>query len=170
MRKNLPFRAWVYFRQGWVTYFAFIFAAINTLTVTYYLAIEKIPSLNLIFPSFINYILIMSIIGIPILVLVGYIHFKRVPAFKAEQEINVEANPWMYKLLPGYIGEVLYPSLIMILNLLTKLTQDEQKLTEEELKTIKELRKKYDILFKGGYIGDYKRLKDKTSINDLEKD
>jgi len=160
MRNNLPFRAWFYFRQGWGTYFAFIFAAINTLTVTYYLAIEKIPSLNLIFPSFTNYILIIGIIGIPILILVGYIHFKRVPAFKSEQEISVEANPWFYKLLPGYTTEVFYPSLIMILNLLTKLTEDKQKLTEEELKTIKELRKKYDILFKGGYIGDYKRLQD----------
>ena len=43
MKSNLAFRAWFYFRQGWSTYFAFIFAAINTLTVTYYLAIEKIP-------------------------------------------------------------------------------------------------------------------------------
>ena len=34
--RNSGFRAWFYFRNGWSLYFAFIFAAINTLTVTYY--------------------------------------------------------------------------------------------------------------------------------------
>ena len=46
MAKNLGFRGWFYFRTGWSTYFAFIFAAINTLTVTYYLAIEQAPILR----------------------------------------------------------------------------------------------------------------------------
>ena len=40
------FRAWYYFRMGWGYYFAFLFAAINTLTVTYFLAIEEYPFLN----------------------------------------------------------------------------------------------------------------------------
>ena len=52
MKQNIGFRAWFYFRQGWATYFAFIFAAINTLTVTYYLAIENYPFLNNIFPPY----------------------------------------------------------------------------------------------------------------------
>ena len=51
-KKNLSFRGWYYFRTGWSTYFAFILAAINTLTVTYFLAIENYPSLKLVFPSF----------------------------------------------------------------------------------------------------------------------
>ena len=51
-KKNLPFRAWYYFRQGWALYFAFVLSAINTLTVTYYLAIEKAPLLQNIIPSF----------------------------------------------------------------------------------------------------------------------
>ena len=81
MTKNsLGFRSWYYFRMGWGTYFAFIFAAINTLTVTYYLAIEKVPELTLIFPNFIQYILIITTIGIPVLVVVGYVHYKRTVA------------------------------------------------------------------------------------------
>ena len=51
------FRYWFYFRIGWSQYFAFIFAAINTLTVTYFLAIEKYPALQAIFPSFLQYVL-----------------------------------------------------------------------------------------------------------------
>ena len=65
--KNLGFRSWYYFRMGWSTYFAFIFAAINTLTVTYYLAIERVPVLVTIFPNFVQYVLIISCIGIPLL-------------------------------------------------------------------------------------------------------
>ena len=72
MKNSMSFRGWYYFRMGWATYFAFIFAAINTLTVTYYLAIEKYPVLTGIFPTFLQYVIIIAGIGIPILIIVGY--------------------------------------------------------------------------------------------------
>ena len=72
----MSFRGWYYFRMGWTTYFAFILAAINTLTVTYFLAIEKAPVLQEIFPTFVQYVLIVVSIGMPILIAVGYVHFK----------------------------------------------------------------------------------------------
>ena len=65
--RNRGFRAWFYFRNGWSLYFAFIFAAINTLTVTYYLAVEKYPDLNWIFPTFFHYIAIVVATGVPLL-------------------------------------------------------------------------------------------------------
>ena len=68
---NLGFRSWHYFRMGWATYFAFIFAAVNMLTVTYFLAIDNYPSLKAIFPSFEIYILIAVGIGIPLLTIIG---------------------------------------------------------------------------------------------------
>ena len=77
MGKYPGFRAWFYFRQGWSVYFAFIFAAINMLTVTYFLAIENYPALKAVFPSFGEYILITVIIGVPLLVSVGYAHYKK---------------------------------------------------------------------------------------------
>ena len=95
MSKNsVPFRAWYYFRMGWSTYFAFILAAINTLTVTYFLAIDNYPSLKLIFPSFEIYILIIVSIGIPVLITIGYAHFKRTQAFKSEIDVMIESNPY----------------------------------------------------------------------------
>lgn len=97
--KNLGFRGWFYFRQGWSNYFAFIFAAINTLTVTYYLAIEKYPSLELIFPNFLQYVLIISSIGIPLLTFVGYVHWKKSAARKAEVDIFYEVNPYLLRAL-----------------------------------------------------------------------
>ena len=99
MVKNTSFRAWYYFRMGWATYFAFIFAAINTLTVTYFLAIENYPSLQAVFPSFIHYTVIIILIGIPLLVLIGYIHFKRTPSYRSETAINFESNPFVRRTL-----------------------------------------------------------------------
>ena len=99
MGKNPGFRAWFYFRQGWSTYFAFIFAAVNTLTVTYYLAIENYPFLKTIFPSFEQYILIVVIIRIPLLVLVGYAHYKKTPSYRAEADVWVESNPYQARVV-----------------------------------------------------------------------
>ena len=98
MAKNLGFRSWYYFRTGWSTYFAFIFAAINTLTVTYFLAIENYPVLKEVFPTFTIYIIIIAGIGIPLLTFVGYVHFKRTPSYRSESAINYESNPFARRL------------------------------------------------------------------------
>ena len=69
MEKNLTFRGWFYFRTGWATYFAFIVVAVNALTVTFFLAIEKYPLLSVIFPTFFHYVVIVVGIGVPLLIL-----------------------------------------------------------------------------------------------------
>ena len=96
MKQRTGFRGWFYFRMGWSTYFAFILAAINTLTVTYFLAVDNYPSLKLLFPSFEQYIIIIIAIGLPLLILVGYAHFKsgRRGAFQSEVDILAENNPY----------------------------------------------------------------------------
>ena len=43
--KYLGFRGWFYLRQGWANYLTFVMASVNTLTVTYFLAIERYPFL-----------------------------------------------------------------------------------------------------------------------------
>jgi len=155
MKKNLAFRGWFYLRQGWAVYFAFIFTAINTLTVTYYLAIERVPSLNTIFPSFLSYVVIMGAIALPILISVGYVHFKKIPAYKSEAEIAVESNPYYYRLPPGFWREALVPLNLKISNMLVKIMNNE-KITKEELDEINEIHKKIEHLIAGGKVGDYK--------------
>ena len=91
---SLPFKLLYYFRGGWGLYFAFIFAAINTLTVTYFLAIENYPQLKAIFPSFEMYLLVMIAIGVPLLTIIGYVHYKRSPAYRSEAGITQETNPY----------------------------------------------------------------------------
>ena len=151
MQRNLAFRAWFYFRNGWGTYFAFIFSAINTLVVTYYLAIEEIPFLLEIFPSFGHYVTIIGLIGIPLLASVGYIHFKRLPAYASEVDISVEQNPYVFKLHPGWNKKVVFPMYGLLTTMLLKISQNE-KLTEDEISEIKKVLADIDHLSAGGWI------------------
>ena len=142
MSKNsVPFRAWYYFRMGWSTYFAFILAAINTLTVTYFLAIDNYPSLKLIFPSFEIYILIIVSIGIPILIVIGYAHFKRTQAFKSEIDVMIESNPYQRRNTVN--NEINFRVNLQLMKLLTKLVNDE-KLDTSESENLKKLIKTFE--------------------------
>ena len=98
-KNNLMFRAWYYFRQGWSIYFAFILAAMNTLTVTYFLAIDNYPSLKSVFPSFEQYVGIGVLIGVPLLITVGYAHYKKTEGFKSEVDVLIESNPYQRRIL-----------------------------------------------------------------------
>jgi hypothetical protein len=139
MDKNLGFRAWFYFRQGWSVYFAFIFAAINTLTVTYYLAIDKIPDLKILFPSFGHYVIILSSIAIPCLIVIGYFHYKKTNAYKSEADIHSESNPYMGRMVVN--SEMIIQLNIKLTSLMLKIANDE-KLTKEEIEKIKILQEK----------------------------
>ena len=99
MKERLPFRAWFYFRQGYGLYFAFILASINTLTLTYFLAIERYPVLSEIFPTFVHYVIILVSIGVPILITVGYLHYKRSAAYRSEAGIGYSTNPYVRRTL-----------------------------------------------------------------------
>lgn len=136
--KDVGFRAWFYFRNGWSIYFAFIFAAINTLTVTYYLAIERAPYLKDIFPSFLQYVLIVGGVGIPMLIIVGYAHWKRSAARKAEIDIGYETDPYKARTLVN--TEILLKMNMQLTMVLTKLLNN-IKLTEEELEQITKTQK-----------------------------
>ena len=119
--------------MGWSTYFAFIFAAINTLTVTYFLAIERYPELSAIFPSFPQYVLIITIIGIPVLILVGYVHYKRTLAFRSEVDVILESNPYQ---LRNVVNNTINVKLTLkMYEMILKLSQN-QKLTENEIEEL----------------------------------
>ena len=154
MAKPKGFRGWYYFRMGWSTYFAFIFAAVNTLTVTYYLAIEKIPALMSIFPTFAQYVLIVSGLGVPILVLIGYVHFKRSKAFQSEVEIMIESNPVSSRNIAN--TEMILEINLKLLDIL--LTSQNDKISDSELKEIRELHEKLSNFKKTRTIENHKDI------------
>ena len=166
MKGNLLFRAWFYFRNGWGTYFSFVFAAINTLVVTYYLAIEKYSYLNTLFPTFVHYVAVVVSIGVPLLVIVGYMHYKKSAAFQAEAEIGFETNPYFRRMLIN--TEIVIPLQLKLIELILKISKNE-KVTDKELEEIKKIQneltqhlnrqkseKKYNII----QPESYKKLQD----------
>ena len=136
MRQDIGFRSWFYFRTGWSMYFAFILSAMNTLTVTYYLAVEKVPTLVEIFPTFLHYVVVFVVIGFPLLVTTGYAHFKRTSARKAEVDISVETNPYMVRILVN--SEYILKLNLTLSTVLLKL-QTKEKLSENEIKEVADI-------------------------------
>jgi hypothetical protein len=138
--KGLGFRGWFYFRVGWSTYFAFIFAAINTLTVTYFLAIENYPFMKEIFPSFEQYVIIVVSIGIPLLGFTGYAHYKKTRAFRSEADVWVESNPYQARWLVN--TEMILALSLKLTEFILKLSKGE-KLNDNQLKELIDLQKKF---------------------------
>ena len=132
---SMPFKLLYYFRGGWALYFAFIFAAVNTLTVTYFLAIDNYPGLKAIFPSFEMYLMTMIAIGVPLLTMIGYTHYKRSPAYSSEAGIMLSANPYTRRALIN--SELNVELNIKISEILVKISNKEDTKKEMlELKTI----------------------------------
>ncbi len=140
MDKKTGFRSWFYFRIGWNTYFAFVLAAINTLTITYYLAIENYPVLKELFPTFEQYILIVVSIGVPLLAFTGYAHYKRTKAFRAETDIWIESNPYQSRWLVN--TEMILGLNLKLSEFIIKLSNGE-KLNSDQLKELTDLQKRF---------------------------
>ena len=140
MDKKTGFRSWFYFRIGWNTYFAFVLAAINTLTITYYLAIENYPVLKDLFPTFEQYVLIVVSIGVPLLAFTGYAHYKRTKAFRAETDVWIESNPYQARLLVN--TEMILGLNQKLTEFIIKLSKDEE-LKDDQLKELSDLQKKF---------------------------
>ena len=150
-KRSVPFRSWFYFRTGYAEYFVFILGATNTLTLTYYLAVDNYPALQSVFSSFTMYGALVTLAGFPILVLAGYLHMRRTSAFRSEIEISVESNPYMYKLPPGVHQEVLAPLFYEVLGALKKADAGES-LTPDEVRAMRSLDEKLEFLAGGGIL------------------
>jgi hypothetical protein len=68
-------------------------------------------------------------------------------------DITVEANPYLYKMYPGYWQEAFTPLYLELLGGVKKILEKEGMLSEEERGRIRDLEEKLEILMKGGYVG-----------------
>ena len=150
-------RLWFYFRMGYSTYLTFLLGYASTLITVYYLAIKNIPDLLTIFPRFVPFAILATVIGLPLSVSVGWAHYKRSAAFSSEMDIQYEANPFWYKLPPGYNKEVFGPVYLEMLLLLKKITESNQSLSSEEKQRIDQLEQKLRTLNAGGMVGSPRR-------------
>ena len=130
------FRFWYYFRIGGCTYFVFVLGAVNTLTVTYFLAVDNYPTLKQLFPSFEIYALYLTTILIPILIVVGYSHFKKTHAFKSEVDVIIESNPYQRRILVN--TEATLSINLKLISIIQKMAK-EQNIDQEQLDELKEI-------------------------------
>jgi len=136
MQTGLAFRSWFYFRMGWSTYFVFFLGAVNTLTVTYFLAIDNYPALKIIFPSFEIYVLIIISIGVPLLIFIGYSHYKKTKAFRSEMDVLIESNPFLRRNTVN--ADINLRFNLRLIDLILKLSKD--TISKEELKDMEKIK------------------------------
>jgi hypothetical protein len=150
-------RSWYYFRMGYSTYLTFLLGYVSTFVTVYYLAIKDMPMLLNIFPHFLTFAVFGTVIGVPLSILIGWLHLKRTPAYAAEADIGVEANPYNYKLPPGFWREALAPTFLELLRQNRTILATNKMLSPEDEEKISELERKLVILISGGYVGRPRR-------------
>ena len=143
--------------MGYSTYLSFLLGVVNTLTVIYYLLIRNIPELQTVFPHFYIFSLPAILTGLPLAVIIGWLHIKGSQAYSSELDIGVEANPYAYKLKPGYETEVIMPLYLSLLNLIARISKDRNLLTAKEESEVSQIQQKIQILLEGGMVGTPRR-------------
>jgi len=144
---------WFYFRIGYSVYLSFMLGAVNTLVVVWYLAIRDIPAIEDIFGHFVPFAVFSVAVGVPFSVGIGWAHYKRTSAYSSEVDVQTEANPYNFKLIPGKEKEVWAPLYLEVLTLLRKLAESQNLVSSEELSRIRELENKIGVLLRGGIAG-----------------
>jgi hypothetical protein len=81
----------------------------------------------------------MVSIGIPMLVTVGYIHFKRTHAFKSEIDVLIESNPYQKRNTVN--GEINLKLNLKVISMLTKISRKEP-ISEKDLQDLEKLYEK----------------------------
>ena len=146
-------RVWYYFRTGYSLYLSFPLSVFNTIVIVYYLLVPNVVQLQLVFSSFVIFLLVAALVAVPVAVGFGWIHMKRSPAYTSEMDISVEANPYYYKLPPGYTREAYAPLYLELLQLTKRLLEAQNLLTPDDRVRIEELERKMRTLIQGGQIG-----------------
>jgi len=146
-------RLWFYFRMGYNTYITFILGYVTTIVTVYYLAIKSIHELLNLFPSLTLFAIAVAVMGSIASIGIGWVHLKRSPMYSAEADVGVEANPYNYKLAPGYTREVFAPLYLELLTQLRIMMASQNLLDVERRERVEDLEHKLQILIDGGAIG-----------------
>jgi hypothetical protein len=143
--------------MGYATYLTFLFGYVSTLVTVYYLAIKNVPDLVAIFPRFVPFAVLATVVGVPLSVGIGWFHLKRSNLYSSEADISVEANPWNYKLIPGVWRDAFYPAFLAELRLMRALALKESLLSDSEKRELDSLEERLRMLIEGGYVGTPRR-------------
>ena len=150
---KLLYRAWFYFRIGYGTYLAFFVGFASNIVIIYALAIKPTPILFSYFRNLWQFTLVALVVAVPISVLVGLFHMKRTGAFAADASVSLEANPYIYKVLPGKEQEVFLPLMIATARGIAKVLENQKSLTLDQKQEFEDILDKAEKLLGGQVFG-----------------
>jgi hypothetical protein len=132
-------KAFFYLRTGYSFYFVFVISGLNALMIAYFVVgdPDKVEWIRYIFPHFIWFALFSIIIGVPMMIGVGYWHFTR-QQYKSEMEVTWQNNPYYFKLI-GH-QRIMFELFIEIIKELKQTNQYSKEKTERHDKLIKEIK------------------------------
>lgn len=150
--KKAPFlfRIWYYIRVGFGEYLNFSLSMLNTIILFHAFVISNMANIPSLLENLYFFLILGILTIIPFAILLGWLHFKRSPAFKAEADLIVEANPYYYKFAPGWQTKVQLPYLKFMTKSYIALLQSKGELQGEGIKVLNELLKNLELLEQGG--------------------
>ena len=161
---KLLFRSWFYFRTGYNTYIAFFIGFSSNIIVIYKLGISENRYLNAIpfFGSLSLFAILALLVLVPLAISAGLYHMKRTGAYAADASVSVEANPYVYKVVPGKEQEVFLPLWILTVRGLARLLDQDRPMTPQERQEMEDTLNKATALLKGQFIGHPRQQMEKT--------
>lgn len=166
MRLNfyrLLYRSWFYFRAGYGTYISLPIGVASNLVVLYELAVIKNKYLSPIFQSLTIFTLAALIVFVPISITLGLYHMKRSGAFAADAAVQIESNPYVYKIIPGKEQEVLYPLIMLTAKGLARVLDQQRNMTPDEKREFEDVLTKARVLLQGQPVGVPRPASSQTS-------
>ena len=140
-------------RTGFSYYLNFALSVLNTVILFQAFVVSRQTPIPAFFKQFYVFAATGFLVLIPYAILMGYIHLKRMPAFKAEVDLQVEANPYYYKYAPGWQTQVQLPWMKFLANSYLRILEKKGVLFEEDQKILKKMIKNLDLLEAGGVVG-----------------
>src|SRR3989442_3773448 len=147
------FRAWFYFMQGYNLYPAFLIGFTSNIVVLFRLGVSDNKFLSGIFPTLSVFTVVGLLVAIPVGIFAGLYHMKRTGAYAADASVATEANPYIYKLVPGKEKEVFLPLWILTVRGLAKMLDQQRTMTPEEREQLQKLVHKANALLEGQTVG-----------------
>ena len=107
------------------------------------------------------YILIIVSIGIPLLISIGFVHFKRSQSFKSEADVLIESNPYQRRNTVN--SEIILRLNLKLMSMMLKISNKET-FSETEIEEITKLHK--EIL----NLSENRTLTDNIDMDFLKKE
>ncbi len=150
---KLLYRSWFYFRTGYNLYLAFLIGFASNIVVLFRLGVAENKYLAPLFPSLTVFTIIGLLVAVPVGIFAGLYHMKRSGAYAADASVSLEANPYIYKVLPGKEQEVFLPLWVLTVKGLARMLDQKSAMTAEERKEMETLLEKANTLLKGQGVG-----------------